>query len=78
MEPESAQRNVEMIKQRGQTLLGWYHSHPKFEVNPSHIDVVNHNMYQKMFDEQGTQFFGLIISPYYSGIELPPGLNAMP
>ena len=53
MEPESASWNVEMIKQKGQLLLGWYHSHPKFEVNPSHIDVVNHNMYQKMFDEMG-------------------------
>lgn len=45
MEPESASKKVEMIKAQGQTLLGWYHSHPKFEVNPSHIDVVNHNMY---------------------------------
>jgi proteasome lid subunit RPN8/RPN11 len=53
MEPESASKNVEEIKQKGQVLLGWYHSHPKFEVNPSHIDVVNHNMYQKMFDENG-------------------------
>ena len=78
MEPESAQRNVEMIKKKGQVLLGWYHSHPKFEVNPSHIDVVNHDMYQKMFDEEGKQFFGLIISPYHTSNDLPPGLNAMP
>lgn len=59
-------------------MLGWYHSHPKFEVNPSHIDVVNHNMYQKMFDEEGANFFGLIISPYYSANDLPPNLNCMP
>lgn len=35
-------------------------------------------MYQKMFDEEGAQFFGLIVSPYYSVSDLPPGLNAMP
>ena len=47
-------------------MLGWYHSHPKFEVNPSHIDVINHEMYQKMFNEDGHHFVALIISPYYS------------
>jgi hypothetical protein len=47
-------------------LIGWYHSHPKFEVNPSHIDVVNHQMYQRLFNEEGKDFIGLIISPYYS------------
>ena len=35
-------------------------------------------MYQKMFDEEGKQFFGLIISPYHTSNDLPPGLNAMP
>lgn len=47
-------------------MIGWYHSHPKFEVNPSHIDVVNHQMYQRLFNEEGKDFIGLIISPYYS------------
>ena len=59
-------------------MLGWYHSHPKFDVSPSHIDVVNHNMYQKMFDEEGKHFFGLIISPFYSVNELPSKLNSLP
>lgn len=31
-----------------------------------------------MFDEEGDKFFGLIISPYYSITDLPPGINAMP
>lgn len=35
-------------------------------------------MYQKMFDEEGAHFLGLIISPYYSVPDLPPGLNSLP
>ena len=44
---------LEMLKQTGrpEMVVGWYHSHPKFEVNPSHIDVINHETYQKMFNE---------------------------
>lgn len=42
MHPESAQIRAKEIEQKGLNLLGWYHSHPKFEVNPSHVDVVNH------------------------------------
>lgn len=45
MDPESAQLTLKKIESKGQSILGWYHSHPKFEVNPSHIDVVNHEMY---------------------------------
>ena len=66
MDPESATIQVKSIESKKQSLLGWYHSHPKFEVNPSHIDVINHEMYQKMFNEDGNYFIGLIISPYFS------------
>lgn len=45
MDPESAQLQIKKIESKNQSVLGWYHSHPKFEVNPSHIDVVNHEMY---------------------------------
>jgi protein MYSM1 len=66
MDPESATQQVKLIEQKGQSLLGWYHSHPKFEVNPSHIDVLNHETYQCMFNEANQHFVGLIISPYYT------------
>ena len=45
MDPESATAQIKAIECKNQSLLGWYHSHPKFEVNPSHIDVINHEMY---------------------------------
>ena len=45
MAPESATTQVKAIESKKQSLLGWYHSHPTFEVNPSHIDVINHEMY---------------------------------
>jgi len=31
-----------------------------------------------MFDEEGALFLGLIVSPYYSVNDLPPGLNSLP
>ncbi len=79
MDPESATLQVKLIESRGQSILGWYHSHPKFEVNPSHIDVLNHETYQNMFNEANQHFFGLIISPYYSvSTDSAPHLNALP
>jgi hypothetical protein len=48
-------------------------------VNPSHIDVLNHETYQNMFNEKKQHFMGLIISPYYSvASESQPHLNALP
>ena len=35
-------------------------------------------MYQKMFDEQGDLFLGLIVSPYYQPSDLPTAVNSMP
>lgn len=78
MNYESAWNRIKEIEKKGQNLLGWYHSHPKFEVNPSHIDVYNHEMYQKMFNEQNKTFFGIIISPYYSTTDNSPKHNSLP
>jgi len=78
MDPESATLQVKIIESKGQSLVGWYHSHPKFEVNPSHIDVINHEMYQKMFNEDGKDFIGVIISPYYSMPSDSVRYNALP
>ena len=39
MDPESAQIKIKEIEGKKLQTIGWYHSHPTFEVNPSHIDV---------------------------------------
>jgi proteasome lid subunit RPN8/RPN11 len=78
MHYESAFNRVKEAEQKGQCILGWYHSHPKFEVNPSHIDVYNHEMYQKMFNEEEKPFLGLIISPFYSTADTLPHYNSLP
>lgn len=44
--------------------MGWYHSHPVFEVNPSNIDVSNHSFQQKIFEAEDKPFVALIIGPY--------------
>ncbi|CDW84650.1 histone h2a deubiquitinase mysm1 [Stylonychia lemnae] len=78
MHPEHSMTRVQEIQQKGMHILGWYHSHPKFEVNPSHIDVDNHNAYQKMFQQEGQSFLGLIISPYYSTPDVNSKQNCLP
>ena len=44
--PESATNIQKKTAQRGQEILGWYHSHPYFEAQPSCIDLLNHENYQ--------------------------------
>jgi hypothetical protein len=63
--PISAINARQQIQNRGQVLLGWYHSHPFFPVEPSVIDIRNHAAYQRMFDQVGNMpFVALIIGPY--------------
>ena len=71
---ENGRINVEMdvehaltvrseIETCGQKILGWYHSHPTFEVIPSVLDISNQISYQDISPEH---FLGGIISPYFS------------
>eukprot|EP00347_Sterkiella_histriomuscorum_P006564 403352292 len=78
MNPESAEEKVKEIESKGLQILGWYHSHPKFEANPSHIDVQNHETYQKMFNRDGKYFMALIIAPYYSTTDVTTKFNSLP
>jgi proteasome lid subunit RPN8/RPN11 len=51
----------------GLSLVGWYHSHPRFEANPSLIDVQNQLIRQGTFKDETSgkePFVGLIISTY--------------
>lgn len=71
---ENGKINVEMdvenalvvrseIETFGQKIVGWYHSHPTFEVIPSVMDIANQVNYQDISEEC---FLGGIISPYLS------------
>lgn len=39
MDPESSAFVIRLAESRNQTILGWYHSHPVFDTNPSKIDI---------------------------------------
>ena len=71
---ENGRINVEMdvehalmvrteIETLGMNIVGWYHSHPTFDVLPSVMDIANQISYQ---DISTQLFLGGIISPYYS------------
>lgn len=69
MDPESGRLALEKANKRGQNLIGWYHSHPQFQVDPSNIDVSNHQTYQQNFERDGHPFVALIIGTYWTEIE---------
>jgi proteasome lid subunit RPN8/RPN11 len=51
----------------GLSFVGWYHSHPRFEANPSLIDVQNQLIRQGSFKDETSgkePYVGLIISTY--------------
>ncbi|KAJ2961105.1 hypothetical protein NQZ79_g3629 [Umbelopsis isabellina] len=67
MDPESEMKAREVFAEMGMTVVGWYHSHPTFEPNPSVRDIENQSSYQSLFrhDESGLEpFIGVIVSPY--------------
>ena len=50
-------------------MLGWYHSHPIFEVNPSNIDIDNQKQQQDMFfNDNEKPFVGFIVGPYWQNV----------
>ena len=73
MNPESARLAYNKALNRDQSIIGWYHSHPQFEVDPSNIDVMNHNAYQAQFNKDNKPFMALIVGTYSQTIE-PTGL----
>lgn len=65
MNPESSELNRKLAESRGQTICGWYHSHPIFDTNPSRIDITNQHMYQDIFNKDGNKpFVAFIVGPY--------------
>ncbi|XP_035882065.1 histone H2A deubiquitinase MYSM1 isoform X3 [Phyllostomus discolor] len=61
----------ETLAVRGYSVIGWYHSHPAFDPNPSLRDIDTQAKYQSYFSRGGAKFIGMIISPYNRNNPLP-------
>ncbi|CEG84925.1 hypothetical protein RMATCC62417_18666 [Rhizopus microsporus] len=67
MDPVSEMAARELFEQKGLDVVGWYHSHPTFEPQPSIRDIENQTSYQDLFRNEASgdePFIGFIISPY--------------
>ena len=72
MDPVSQVDAVKAITDHGMTVVGWYHSHPRFQPDPSITDIQNqsnyHRLYQSEFFESQSShicpFVELIIGTY--------------
>eukprot|EP00027_Filamoeba_sp_ATCC50430_P003224 CAMPEP_0168557022 /NCGR_PEP_ID=MMETSP0413-20121227/9196_1 /TAXON_ID=136452 /ORGANISM="Filamoeba nolandi, Strain NC-AS-23-1" /LENGTH=538 /DNA_ID=CAMNT_0008588011 /DNA_START=98 /DNA_END=1711 /DNA_ORIENTATION=- len=65
MDPESELEVREQIQANSLRVVGWYHSHPTFQPDPSLRDIENQSNYQLLFKDSTVEpFVGIIISPY--------------
>ncbi|XP_034634158.1 histone H2A deubiquitinase MYSM1 isoform X2 [Trachemys scripta elegans] len=71
MDPVSQTQASETLAVRGYSVIGWYHSHPAFDPNPSIRDIDTQAKYQSYFSRGGAMFIGMIISPYNRNNPLP-------
>ncbi|XP_048352612.1 deubiquitinase MYSM1 isoform X2 [Sphaerodactylus townsendi] len=71
MDPVSQTQASETLAARGYSIIGWYHSHPAFDPNPSIRDIDTQAKYQNYFSRGGSVFVGVIISPYNRNNPLP-------
>ncbi|XP_071984996.1 deubiquitinase MYSM1 isoform X2 [Engystomops pustulosus] len=71
MDPVSQTQASEALHLRGHSVIGWYHSHPAFDPNPSIRDIDTQAKYQNYFSRGGAKFLGMIISPYNRSNPLP-------
>lgn len=72
MDVESALDVRTEIEERGMTIVGWYHSHPTFEPDPSRLDIDNQMNYQNISEKL---FLGCIFTPYLSATKMEGVLN---
>ena len=57
----------EVISSLGLTVVGWYHSHPRFRPDPSVTDIFNQQQYQRLMRDDCSNvepFVGLIVSTF--------------
>ncbi|XP_001381159.3 deubiquitinase MYSM1 isoform X1 [Monodelphis domestica] len=71
MDPVSQTQASETLAVRGYSVIGWYHSHPAFDPNPSLRDIDTQAKYQSYFSRGGAMFIGMIVSPYNRNNPLP-------
>ena len=66
MDPASEIEARTQFRAKDLVVVGWYHSHPCFEPDPSIRDIENQTQYQALFrQESGFEpFVGVIIMPY--------------
>eukprot|EP01116_Phalansterium_solitarium_P020196 TRINITY_DN5893_c1_g1_i1.p1 TRINITY_DN5893_c1_g1~~TRINITY_DN5893_c1_g1_i1.p1 ORF type:complete len:573 (-),score=181.15 TRINITY_DN5893_c1_g1_i1:180-1898(-) len=67
MDPDSELEVRDDIRRRGLCVVGWYHSHPVFQPDPSIRDIENQANYQSLFRDEAhglEPFIGMIIGPY--------------
>ncbi|KAI9325908.1 SWIRM domain-containing protein [Zopfochytrium polystomum] len=67
IEPESAVQAHIYFSNAGRAVVGWYHSHPTFDPNPSVRDVETQAEHQRLFkrDEDAVEpFVGAILTPW--------------
>ncbi|KAI8993505.1 hypothetical protein BDB01DRAFT_776507 [Pilobolus umbonatus] len=69
MDPTSEMAARDIFEQKGLDVVGWYHSHPTFEPQPSIRDIENQTSYQGLFRDEASgnePFIGIIVTPYNS------------
>ncbi|XP_062578565.1 histone H2A deubiquitinase MYSM1-like [Saccostrea cucullata] len=64
MDPVSQTFACEEISNNRMNVIGWYHSHPTFNPNPSIRDIETQLKFQEYFAQDGFSFLGVIVSPY--------------
>lgn len=64
MDPVSQTFACEEINNNRMNVVGWYHSHPTFNPNPSIRDIETQLKFQDYFAQGGFSFIGVIVSPY--------------
>jgi len=67
MDPTSELEIRDAIKKQNLGVVGWYHSHPKFQPDPSLRDIENQTNYQLLFRDQEHHeepFAGIIVGTY--------------
>lgn len=75
MDPMSELEATNYFSKLGLGIVGWYHSHPTFQPDPSIRDLDTQWSYQQLITDQGTvkrPFVGLIVSPYHKATCLKP------
>ncbi len=56
------------IAQRGLILVGWYHSHPSYQPDPSVQDIQNQLKYQSILQQENAPYgpcLGIIVCKYF-------------